>query len=947
MAKEIQKAGRIETALKSAEFYDCKALGLRISTEFLKVDDRVVAMADKLGIDLDWDDVGRIRNISLVDARRLLDALGSHLLTPAEYWLAYQEAQAAGRTDVLESLASDEAAEWLDVVYYKSEDGKIVMVEHPDFCFEEDGVRVNGEIKEISQPEGRPGWFDREVHGIDPPTGLPLSVTTTRAKGTPQWSARYWKWWSTDKKNDPRAAIRGYVVSSGTPSLDCDIPIEAKMKHLMIRECRRTLPEPELNQALVDEVLPLVNIYLDTICDTPGLNNVNEHQRLYETRQQILEFLNRFGDQVILGRDHAIRIIREKIIDILGILRLEAIQRRDESTQVRLNTISKKYFEKAGGQVSFENLLAFSQSSTHRLERAIANHQPIVFVMGHRNPDTDTVISSLFEAYRNSLINPNICYVPLVQADRMPDEIARLLGAALTGAFMLWNHPLYQKAENLGQTRWVLTDHNKSAKQRFAVSIVDHHIMSKVADGQNISKTWDMVGSCASQIAQKFIGMGITFDPGPARLFHGATLMDTENRGPKKMTYRDRLIMDYLQGLSGITDESEFYQDLMSHLLNTNDPERLLARDYKEDWGIFGFAVAKVKGMFGPNGEDLKPEVLAGLVTAAEANNHAKNLCMTIIKVVDYEDDNEKVNCERIYLVFNQYAPPEFRKVMFETLAHIIRHQFGSEVKIRTTRDAIEFKGTGDQLSRKVTAPQFEGVVAAFNRFYHSEILGKEVARDFLTLTPEVKKAANELNIELFADKHGRICNITYVEMKKLAKAMGYTMLSLGEYWKLLAETKQTHDTQMQEHLKSEGFVEFTDTIVQKHSEMIDHPEVIETPDGVVYQGEARQVSVIPAHPGLIRPGDIDQETGLPLRVSFDQSDYADPETLRYWSPDAQVVNPTRSFIFLSDKAALDMKNHPDDALPNMGARMVTDKVRYPTVTYEVVDGKLNIIITE
>ncbi len=183
--------------------------------------------------------------------------------------------------------------------------------------------------------------------------------------------------------------------------------------------------------------------------------------------------------------------------------------------------------------------------------------------------------------------------------------------------------------------------------------------------------------------------------------------------------------------------------------------------------------------------------------------------------------------------------------------------------------------------------------------------------------------------------------------MKKLAKRLGYTMLSLGEYWKLLAETKKTNDAQMQEHLMSEGFVEFTDTIVQDYSEIIDHPEVIELPEGVIYQGNARKVNVIPAHPGLIRPEDIDPETGLPVRTSFDQSGYADPETWRYWSPDAIIVNPTRSFTFLSDKAALDMKNHPDDALPNMGARLVTDKVRYPKVTYEVVDGRLNIIIED
>ncbi|MBI3282459.1 hypothetical protein HYZ70_00070, partial [Candidatus Curtissbacteria bacterium] len=441
MAKEIKKAGRIEAALKSAEYFDCETLGLRISTDFLRVDDRVVAAADKLGIKFYWDDIGRIVDINLVDARRLLNALGSCMLSQREYWLAYKEAKQKGLTNVLESFTSDEAAEWFDVFYYKEEGGHILMIEHPEFFLEKGETKANGKVVEISQPEGRPGWFNPEEHRINPETGLPLSVTTTRAKGSPQWSARYWKWWATDKINSPRAAIRGYVVSSGTPSSDNDIPVEAKLKHLMIRECRRVMPEPELDQALVNEVLPLVNQYFETICDIPGLNNASEHQAFYQARSKLYDFLDRYGDVVFLGQGHGVRVIREKIIDMLGILRLEAERRSDKTTLLNLDSLTEKYFKEKVAGVSLEDLVKFAASSEERLKKAIAGHQPIVFVMGHRNPDTDTVISSLFEAYRNSLINPNICYVPLVQADRMPDEIARLLGPALAGAIMLWNHP--------------------------------------------------------------------------------------------------------------------------------------------------------------------------------------------------------------------------------------------------------------------------------------------------------------------------------------------------------------------------------------------------------------------------------------------------------------------------------------------------------------------------
>ena len=119
------------------------------------------------------------------------------------------------------------------------------------------------------------------------------------------------------------------------------------------------------------------------------------------------------------------------------------------------------------------------------------------------------------------------------------------------------------------------------------------------------------------------------------------------------MTYRDRLIMDQLMELSGIADEHTFFQDLMSHLLNTDDAARLFERDYKADWGIFGFAVAKVKGAFDKKGHELKPMLLQTLNDLAAKNNCDKNYAMTVVKIVDYEDDNEIVNRERVSLVFN------------------------------------------------------------------------------------------------------------------------------------------------------------------------------------------------------------------------------------------------------------------------------------------------------
>jgi len=71
------------------------------------------------------------------------------------------------------------------------------------------------------------------------------------------------------------------------------------------------------------------------------------------------------------------------------------------------------------------------------------------------------------------------------------------------------------------------------------------------------------------------LGVGILPDQKLAKILHGATLMDTENRNIYKMTKKDILIMDYLKSISEIDDENIFYGHLMSFLLNTDDPDIL------------------------------------------------------------------------------------------------------------------------------------------------------------------------------------------------------------------------------------------------------------------------------------------------------------------------------------------------------------------------------------
>ena len=944
--KLIEKKDKLANT-KSKEFFYSEALKEYVALQPLKVDDRIVRAANELEIDLNWDDEGNIVDISWLETRKLADKIGAKLLSPSEYWKAYNEAIEKGDSDTVEQLQSDRSTEWLDVVFEKDEQGNVFMIEHPEIIGTSESFKYEGERKKVNMPDGRPGWFDPKDN-IDFETGLPLKVDSKREKGTLAWSSATWKYWSVFKVNEPVAAIRGYVTSSGTPSFDCDIPLGAKQPVLMMRECRKELLESVINPELMQEAKLLIESYKSTTVDKPAAQNPNEHEVFYNDREKLFDFLTKSGNEFVKTKDKEAQKVKEKFLDMLGAVRIMAKNKNDQGVAGRVDNISNLLFGLDKKIADIASFSSFALNSKIKLKEALAEKKRIVFVMGHKNPDSDTVISSLAEAYRNSLMDKDAVFIPVVQGARMPDEIRRLLGEEISDSIMFTEDLDYDVALKSGQARWILVDQNISEVQRFAISIVDHHILSEKAKRQDISKTWEMAGSTTALIVQKFHGMGFEIDKELARILYGATLMDTEDRSDKKMTYKDGLIMNDLKKISGIENDKKFYQDLMSHLLNTDDAELLFNRDYKQDWGIFGFAVAKIKGGFDEKGNIIKKDLLDRLANLADKNNKDKNFPLTIVKVADYLEDNETINRERIYMIFNEYVLPEFKETMFGFLTEVIKNEFenNKNFQIEQTENSLDFWGTGDQLSRKVTAPFLEPIVEAFNKFYYSPSTKLFVKREFLKMNQEIQNVAKNKGIELSIDREGRINNITYNEAKQLLDSLGLTAMSLSEYWKILKEAEESHDEQMLKHLRSSGFVEFLDTIILDKNKIIDHPEVIKTEGGYNYKGEKREINIPNGVPGLIYPESINLDTGFPNSVENPRN-YGDKRVWRYWSPDADVCIPTRGHIFLLNQPSFDMKIHPDDALPNLGIRPCCKEVKPPVVEIKKDENGVSVKIEE
>jgi inorganic pyrophosphatase/exopolyphosphatase len=874
------------------DFFYSKTTGLYVARKPLTIDARVKEAAEKAHLNTEWDDEGRINFLDFDTAKKLLFSLGSCFMSPVEYWKVMADAAKENDKDMLHELTSDRYCEWLDRVFLAEK----TYIDHPEIV---SSHAYAGEKKEVEYPIARPGWFNPE-NNIDFETGIPKQVVLSREK-----FATSWKFWAPDfsiTSHMPRAPIRGYVTSVGKPSLDMGIPVDALQPKQMIRECRYTPLTPVIDEQILGQA----------------------HDILYSKNvRAAIDFVEKQGKLFAGSTDSFVYKLREAFFDLLGSVALEQ----------DISKASRELAPAGNKSLAYDDFADFVKSSESALEKAVNSSKDLVFVMGHKNPDTDTVISCLFEAWRNHLADgKKVTYVPVVQSTRIPDEVRQLVGE-LSGQILLTTNFLYQQAKSSGLARWISVDQNREPEvQKYFVTIIDHHIVSEVARNRDIPKTLEMTGSSTALVTRKYLGMGYDFSKELAKILYGAALMDTENRVEHKMTDQDIIIMDYLKKKSGVESNDALYQELMSRLLNTDDADSLFLRDYKEDWG-FGFAVAKIKGGFSEKGDILKPKMVSRMHELAMQNNINKNLPLTLLKITDYQDNNETVNRERIYFLFNQGASPEFIATTRKALEAIIRFEFNSD-KLEICDDHIDFWGGGMQLSRKKTAPVLEPVVKAFNNYFYSPTINRWVKRDFIKNTQIVKDAYPGLS----TDAEGRINYITYPEVKELAKRLGLEILSLNEYWKVLLDAKKIKDVQMINSLQGSNFVEFLDTAIIDNAYLIDHPVMA----GENLQGEKKPVTVLRGKPGLIHPDEIDLETGLPIKVR-PPNEYCNPALWRYWEPDAKLVFPCRSYIFLLDQPCWDGKFHLHDSFPNLGFRPVIDHIRQPEVSLSWDDSYLTV----
>ena len=229
-----------------------------------------------------------------------------------------------------------------------------------------------------------------------------------------------------------------------------------------------------------------------------------------------------------------------------------------------------------------------TESALQTYLNTLPHGEDTLVVTGHPAPDTDAVISALFEAWRLTLGGTPAA--PLVQGT-LPRETAWLLGSLASAV------PTAARPDPAA--RLVLTDHHDvGVYPNPVVAVVDHHPLSEGMDFSGMDAVVLPVGAATTLVACRIRADGLTPDAACARILLGAILLDTEGLSSHKAKAEDWDVALWLTSLCG-EDIPTLFTALRAQLLSETDLATLYWRDYRryttlDGAPLLGWAILKV-----------------------------------------------------------------------------------------------------------------------------------------------------------------------------------------------------------------------------------------------------------------------------------------------------------------------------------------------------------------
>ncbi|CAF2376076.1 unnamed protein product [Rotaria sp. Silwood2] len=261
------------------------------------------------------------------------------------------------------------------------------------------------------------------------------------------------------------------------------------------------------------------------------------------------------------------------------------------------------------------------------------NNKNEIMVFGHRNSDTDSIITALVFADFLRRIKINAKAYRLSDLDNETKFVLKTVG--IEQPDMLPN--------NLPDgTEVALMDHNESQhsmenlKKMRVTYVIDHHKLGDLTTSEPVFLRFEPVGSAATILTKLHIEHQLDIDQKTALLLISAIISDTLHFRLPTTTDEDRSIVDYLLPIAKINNIESYANQMFeaNSDLSGLSMQQILLHGYKtflfndQYWGI------SVLYTFYPNDVlERKEDVLKEMLNQKE-KNHLTGILFSVIDII-------------------------------------------------------------------------------------------------------------------------------------------------------------------------------------------------------------------------------------------------------------------------------------------------------------------------
>lgn len=232
------------------------------------------------------------------------------------------------------------------------------------------------------------------------------------------------------------------------------------------------------------------------------------------------------------------------------------------------------------------------------------------YVIGHQQPDTDTIVSAL-------------AYARLKQAQGEDVVAARAGDVNPETEFVLdrWDVEQPDLLEDATDEQLILVDHNEhsqtvsGAEDATIVEIVDHHRIGDVETSNPIRFRNEPVGSTATILTGLYDEAEESIDAQTAGLLLSGLLSDTVVLRSPTTTETDRVVAERLAETAGV-DYEEYGKELLQQKskLGEKSPREMVLGDFKEfEFGSSHVGIGQVETVEPATVLDQREAVLAAM----------------------------------------------------------------------------------------------------------------------------------------------------------------------------------------------------------------------------------------------------------------------------------------------------------------------------------------------